>query len=265
MGKKIRCKFRAYPAYEALEAAIRNAVITVTTPPTESGTIDPANMGRRSQQAATGGGTNTQDISTMLQRPAAPKMAAMPEQDTSSAGLEQPLGEITDPQPHMDIQPDPDALTPATKLDIRNLLAELKHMSVQTTEEDILDVQHEVRGLKETVIQLQTSHSALLNKLDAAEDRNRRNNVKIRGIPDDVSHSEPPHYLRRLFAILPPHSQAKTLTFAGIFRTSKQKQVPPLTNSDVIMRYQTLADRNNIFAATRGKTLLDFIVLDSFI
>ncbi|CAH2306047.1 Hypothetical predicted protein, partial [Pelobates cultripes] len=195
---KIRCKVR---------------VILVATPPMESGTTDPANMGRRSQRAATGGGTNAKDISSMPQRPAEPKMAAISEQDTSSAGLEQPSGVLTDPQSHMDVQPDPDALIPATKLDIRNLLAELKQMSavdmallrtevqavtdrVQTTEEAILDVQHEMRGLKETVMQLQTAHSALLNKLDAAEDRNRRNNVEIRGIPITTTLPQTPHRQR---------------------------------------------------------------------
>ncbi|CAH2221769.1 Hypothetical predicted protein [Pelobates cultripes] len=129
-GRKIRRKIKAYPAHKALVAALHNALFPVTTLPTEPSPTDPANTGLKSQRAATGGGTNTQDISTRIQRPAASKMAAIPERDTSSAGSEQPLGEITDPQSPMDVQSDPDALTPATKLDIRNLLAELKQMSM---------------------------------------------------------------------------------------------------------------------------------------
>ncbi|CAH2306419.1 Hypothetical predicted protein [Pelobates cultripes] len=55
---------------------------------------------------------------------------------------------------------------------------------VKASEEHILDVQHEVKGLKETVLQLLSSLSALLTELDVVEDQSRRANINIRGIPE---------------------------------------------------------------------------------
>ncbi|CAH2221910.1 Hypothetical predicted protein [Pelobates cultripes] len=73
-------------------------------------------------------------------------MAATPDPETSSTCSEHATGYTLDQQPPQDIQADPDALTLATKLDIKNLLLELKQMSaadmamLKTSEEDIIDV-----------------------------------------------------------------------------------------------------------------------------
>ncbi|CAH2253084.1 Hypothetical predicted protein [Pelobates cultripes] len=55
-------------------------------------------------------------------------MATMPDPDAGSTCSEQALGDTSDSQSHLGAQMDPDALTPATKLDIRNLLLELKQI-----------------------------------------------------------------------------------------------------------------------------------------
>ncbi|CAH2301458.1 Hypothetical predicted protein [Pelobates cultripes] len=113
MGWKVHRKVKAYPLTQPL--------YSLNSPLTENWTSEPsADMGRKSQRIATGACEGAGDIGAMLQRPAAPKMAAMPDPDTGSICSEQALGDTTDPQSSLDEQIDPDVLTPATKLDIRN-------------------------------------------------------------------------------------------------------------------------------------------------
>ncbi|CAH2254560.1 Hypothetical predicted protein, partial [Pelobates cultripes] len=92
-GRKVRRTSKAYPDYRAFETALHNAVFSTAIPPTEHTDTDPINMGRKSQRIATGACKDTQDISTMLQRTAAPKMAATPDPDTGSTCSELALGD----------------------------------------------------------------------------------------------------------------------------------------------------------------------------
>ncbi|CAH2224523.1 Hypothetical predicted protein [Pelobates cultripes] len=72
----------------------------------------------------------------------------------------------------------------------------------QASEEDIQDLRKEVQDLKETVQHLKTSQATISTRVDQAEDRHRRTNFKIRGIPDSVDVTELANYLRRLFSKL---------------------------------------------------------------
>ncbi|CAH2219172.1 Hypothetical predicted protein [Pelobates cultripes] len=215
-GRKVSHKAKAYPDYRALEMALYSAALSITAQPAENKHTDPDTMGRKSQRTAAGACKYTHDISAMLQRPAGPKMAATPDPETNSTNSDHAAGDTLDLRPPHDIQADPDALTPATKLDIKNLLLELKQMSAA----------------------------------DMA--------IRKTGIPDNISQSELPHYLRRLVATILPHAQAKKLAIAEMFRIRKSPQAPPQATRDVIVRCHTRADRNAIFAALKGKTPLDF-------
>ncbi|CAH2301406.1 Hypothetical predicted protein [Pelobates cultripes] len=124
-GRKARHTNKAYTDYKAFETALYSTAL----PPTENTTTDLANMGRKFQRIATGVCRHTQDVSAVLQHTAAPKMAATPYPDTSSTCSEAAMEDNLHQQPSQDTQTDPDALTPATKLDIKNLLMELKQMS----------------------------------------------------------------------------------------------------------------------------------------
>ncbi|CAH2307208.1 Hypothetical predicted protein [Pelobates cultripes] len=119
-------------------------------------------------------------------------------------------------------------------------------------------MRQEVTCLKETVQQLLTSHSTLITRVDLAEERNRCTKLKLRGIPDSINITELPHYLCRLTNMLLPHSQAKKILFDGFFRIKKPRQAPTTASQDVIIRCQSLTDKNRIIAAGRGKTPMTF-------
>ncbi|CAH2293598.1 Hypothetical predicted protein [Pelobates cultripes] len=116
----------------------------------------------------------------------------------------------------------------------------------QVSEEDILDMRQEVTGLKVTFQQLLTSHSTLTSRVDLAEERNRRTNLKLRGIPDSINTTELPHYLRLLTNTLLPHTQAKKIAFDRFFRIKKPRQAPTKASQDVIIPCQSLTDKNRV-------------------
>ncbi|CAH2322979.1 Hypothetical predicted protein, partial [Pelobates cultripes] len=55
-----------------------------------------------------------------------------------------------------------------------------------------------------------------------------------------------------------PHCQTKNITFDGFFRIKKPKKAPTAASQDVIVQCQSLADKNQIMAAVRGKTTFTF-------
>ncbi|CAH2219837.1 Hypothetical predicted protein [Pelobates cultripes] len=128
----------------------------------------------------------------------------------------------------------------------------------QASEEDILDLRQEVQGLKESILQLQSSQANLTSRADTAEDRHRQVNIKIRGIPDSIGITELPHYLRRLTTSLLPHIQAKKLTFEGFFCIPKPRQASPTASHNVKVRCHSSTDKALLMTAVRGKTPLTF-------
>ncbi|CAH2277112.1 Hypothetical predicted protein [Pelobates cultripes] len=127
--------------------------------------------------------------------------------------------------------------SPATKLNIKNLLLELKQMSVAdmdlmktevqvvtahvlASEEDIREVQQDVKALKEDFLHHQPSHTALLTRFDMAEDRNRHNNLKIRGIPDSIGPQLVTSLPQKACSSTDAHAQAKKIAFDGFFHVT---------------------------------------------
>ncbi|CAH2302732.1 Hypothetical predicted protein [Pelobates cultripes] len=132
-------------------------------------------MGRRSQKPPPGANRDSLDISTMLQRPTASKMAIAPDSDNYLEDPEETSENVKEPQQtHYPTADRRENLNPATKQDIADSLQGMRQMHAadldsikteiqavtaltQASEEDIQDLRKEVQGLKETVQHLQTS------------------------------------------------------------------------------------------------------------
>ncbi|CAH2313254.1 Hypothetical predicted protein [Pelobates cultripes] len=218
MGKKTRRKSGAYLTLQTARYATEAAAIDA-----RHGTYllkDPAEpdgytMGRRSQKPPPTAGRGTHDIGDMLQRPMAPKMATPAERTPASPDEGEQHGaglEISTAPQATESLAGQDTQTPATKQDIAILLMEMRRMHAadinliktemqamtartRATEKDILDLQREVREIKDTCYHMQAAQSTLITRLDQTKDRNRRANLKLRGIPDTIDSSELPHYV----------------------------------------------------------------------
>ncbi|CAH2306589.1 Hypothetical predicted protein, partial [Pelobates cultripes] len=57
-------------------------------------------------------------------------------------------------------------------------------------------------------------------RMAAMEYRRRWKNVKVRGLPDDITAAEIPHLIRRLLTQLFSAKQAKLITLDGCYRFS---------------------------------------------
>lgn len=64
------------------------------------------------------------------------------------------------------------------------------------------------------------------DKLADMEDRSRRNNIKLRGIPETVSKPELLPYVTDLYKLLLPEEQVAHLLVETIHRIVKPKQLP---------------------------------------
>ncbi|CAH2315712.1 Hypothetical predicted protein [Pelobates cultripes] len=149
-------------------------------------------MGRRSQKPPPTAGRGTQDIGDMLQRPMAPKMATPAERTPASPDEEEQHGaglEISTAPQATESLAGQDTQTPATKQDIADLLMEMRRMhaaDINLIKTEMQAMTARTRATEENILDLQreAAQSTLITRLDQTEDRNRRANLKLRGIPD---------------------------------------------------------------------------------
>lgn len=83
---------------------------------------------------------------------------------------------------------------------------------------------------------LEEDMATLANKLADLEDRNRRNNVKFRGVPESVPPSELTSYIQHLIKSVLPAVTTHDLIIDRAHRLPKPKGLPEATPRDVIAR-----------------------------
>lgn len=83
---------------------------------------------------------------------------------------------------------------------------------------------------------LEDEVAALSAKVADIEDRNRRNNVKIRGVPESVSPSDLSSYVQQLIKAVLPSTTTHDLIIDRAHRLPKPKSLPDSTPRDVIVR-----------------------------
>lgn len=83
---------------------------------------------------------------------------------------------------------------------------------------------------------LEDEVAALSAKVADIEDRNRRNNVKIRGVPELVSPSDLSSYVQQLIKAVLPSTTTHDLIIDRAHRLPKPKSLPDSTPRDVIVR-----------------------------
>ncbi|CAH2321832.1 Hypothetical predicted protein [Pelobates cultripes] len=205
-------------------------------------------------------------------------MAVQPDTDTQRAKPPTNAhitGDAEAPTTFLEALSEQDPHVPATKQDIANLLRELQQMSAadidrvrtdvkaveartQATENTVLELQREVRDLRDKINILQHSHTSPTQRVDISEYRNRLPNIKVGGVPDSISQAELPHYLRRLVETILTHSQDNKLQLDGCYRINKSRQAPSEATHDIIVGCHSMSDRNQLLAVVKGKTPMDF-------
>ncbi|CAH2224538.1 Hypothetical predicted protein [Pelobates cultripes] len=122
--------------------------------------------------------------------------------------------------------------------------------NVDTLRKDILDLGARTTRTETKMAEYATAHNELAEqvshlqhtietmeiKLMDAEDRSRRNNLRLRGIPEAVLQDDLPRYVRDLFNVIAPDIPSDMLLLDRVHRIPKPKHLPPSTPRDVLLR-----------------------------
>lgn len=90
------------------------------------------------------------------------------------------------------------------------------------------------------------------------ENRERRSNLRIRGVPEAVTDKELRSYLRNLFVTLAPHIPDIDWCLDRTHRTLAPKPPPGSNPRDIIVRFHYYDSKEALTAATRKKICIDF-------
>lgn len=99
--------------------------------------------------------------------------------------------------------------------------------------------------------QLEDEVATLTAKLADLEDRNRRNNIKLRGVPESVSQSELVPYIQQLIKVTLPHTSKQDLILDRAHRLPKPKNLPTSLPRDVIVRIHFFQIKEQLMQAAR--------------
>ena len=134
------------------------------------------------------------------------------------------------------------------RADIQEVETRVEHIETKmgefaTTINDLVDAQEqgedEMEGLKA--------------KLADLEDRNRRNNLKIRGVPESVSQGELKKFASTLFLALIPELTAIDITIDRIHRLPKPSYLPDNVPRDIILRMHFFHVKDQLMTTMRNK------------
>lgn len=141
----------------------------------------------------------------------------------------------------------------------KNEIQELK-ISTQTVQEKmaildtrVLKTEQELTKIKEKIQTQGNQINQLINSLDEQENRNRRSNIGIRGLKEDVGSKELIITLQKIFQEITQDMDDKDLLIDRAHRVAGMKRLDPSKPRDVIckMHYAHIKDR--ITLAVRQK------------
>lgn len=109
-----------------------------------------------------------------------------------------------------------------------------------------------IRELKEEMEALNNGKRELAYKLEDQENRNRRKNLRIRGLPESIQGQD---LMGKIQTIFNPviGREANPIKFERVHRIRKTKGILMETPRDVIVRFQNFGEKNLIWGNMRGK------------
>lgn len=162
---------------------------------------------------------------------------------------------------------------PVSDTVLKEMLMSLRSSLHQDMLQTVQKCQAEVHSLGERVNQIEItldSHASSFNamvdahanqsddvswikdKLSDLEDRSRRNNLKVRGIPESIPALQLPQYVQELFTALLPAMSALELTVDRVHRIPKPSFLPDDVPRDVLLRLHFYKAKEAILASFRN-------------
>lgn len=92
------------------------------------------------------------------------------------------------------------------------------------------------------------------NKLTDIEDRSRRNNLKIRGVPESIQQGSLHSYTTNMFKSTLPDTKDLVMTIDRIHRLPKPSHLPDKIPRDVILHLHFFHVKERIMSAAHNKS-----------
>ena len=186
----------------------------------------------------------------------------------------QQLGDIIKKEmasPHAEIKEDIAALRQDTKADIASLKTEFRAemsslRSAQTeTATTIREIEgalnrHDssIAGLDKTILDLKQEVGKLKDRNDDLENRSRRQNLRIIGIPEGVENGKPTAFMASFFACVLGDEITDPLVLDRAHRSLAAKPKPGDRPRPTIVRLHYYTDKEKILQVSRNKGELKF-------
>uniref|UniRef100_A0A8C5M2A8 Uncharacterized protein n=1 Tax=Leptobrachium leishanense TaxID=445787 RepID=A0A8C5M2A8_9ANUR len=149
------------------------------------------------------------------------------------------------------IQEDFRAITANLHQEIRDLGERADALETKTDE---LCLAH--NDLVDAYKELKSTHESLLLKVTDLEDRSRRNNIRVRGIPETIKPGDLTAYMRTLMRTLLPGKLDTELQLDRIHRIPKPRHLDQTVPRDVLMRVHFFRIKESLLSAMRTATTL---------
>ena len=138
--------------------------------------------------------------------------------------------------------------------------ADMAHLLDRVEETEQRQDLHEVaiKELQDTVTQLSYAHRASLYKLEDLENRNRRNNLRIRGLPEATGDNDLEPSLRGILNTILGRPPTDPLRFDRVHRALRPRNLSSDLPRDVICRLHYFEEKNAIMIKLRNTPNIDF-------
>lgn len=195
---------------------------------------------------------------------------------TPGAILDSPRGD-EQPQQHSSTVAMPDTqkeILPATATQIHDMLHEVKcalQKDIKQMSEDLRKDIHEIgertahleeqmsefveahNDLADSHTKVQAEADRLADKVADLEDRSRRNNLRFRGIPEEVNPQELEQYILQLIAAIMPNTHPLEREMDRIHRVPKPRAAPEAAPRDVLARFVFFKTKEKLLSHSRKK------------
>ncbi|MEE6521214.1 hypothetical protein FKM82_019315 [Ascaphus truei] len=140
-----------------------------------------------------------------------------------------------------------------TEKALQNIRAEIGALTERTEdlESKVEGISNEQAETHEEVLRCGDAVRDLQNKLEDLENRERRQNIRLKNIPEDITHEELQPYLRRLFLQLVPDLSDHDLHTDRAHRALGPKSADPNRHRDVVLRMHAYSAKERIMMAAR--------------
>ncbi|CAH2272776.1 Hypothetical predicted protein [Pelobates cultripes] len=135
---------------------------------------------------------------------------------------------------------------------IKNEVRELSNRTA-SVENDCQDLKTAQTGISENLLTLQQRMEAMEGKLADYEDRARRNNLRLRGVPESVQPDDLQLYVRGLMHAYAPDIPSDMLLVDRVHRVPKPKHLPDSAPRDVVLRAHYYHIKELVLRAHRSR------------